>query len=245
MKINQALILAAGRGVRMGPRGQAIPKGFIEVGGSTLIARSLRLLARSGINEATIVTGHLAERYGQLSQVPGITVNLVHNPHYAEKGSFESLRTALSAMQGAFLLLESDIIYEPRALDAVLCATDDSVILTSGPTGAGDEVYVWADEEGGTARFRGMSKQRNAHPDSPFGELTGISKISAGLARQLLQQAPQAMPDSDYESAIVRAARTTAIACLRIEDLLWGEIDDESMLARVETGLWPRLKDRQ
>ena len=66
MTIEQALILAAGRGVRMGPRGQSIPKGFIELGGTTLIARSLALLAAAGIEEATIVTGHLGERYEQL-----------------------------------------------------------------------------------------------------------------------------------------------------------------------------------
>jgi CTP:molybdopterin cytidylyltransferase MocA len=36
--IEQALILAAGRGVRMGHRGHSIPKGFIEVGGHTLCA---------------------------------------------------------------------------------------------------------------------------------------------------------------------------------------------------------------
>ncbi len=243
MKIEQALILAAGRGVRMGPRGQAIPKGFIEVGGRTLIERSLSLLAGAGIAEVCIVTGHLAERYEQLPRVAGLKVTPLHNPHFAGMGSFESLRTGLGAMRGAFLLLESDIIYEPRALETVLSAPHEAVILASGPTGAGDEVYVWADEEQGTARFRGMSKQRGAHPDAPYGELTGISRISAGLARQLMRNAHEAKPDSDYESAIVRAARETPIACLRVDDLLWGEIDDEGMLARVEAKLWPRLRD--
>ena len=144
--IEQALILAAGRGVRMGPRGQNIPKGFIEVGGEFLVARSLSLLARAGIRDVTIVTGHLAERYDELPTLAGLQVTTLHNPLFAEKGSFESLRVGLSAMRGPFLLLESDIIYEPRALDTVLASGHDSVILTSGPTGAGDEVYVWADD---------------------------------------------------------------------------------------------------
>jgi 2-aminoethylphosphonate-pyruvate transaminase len=116
------------------------------------------------------------------------------------------------------------------------------VILTSGPTGAGDEVYVWADEVGGAHRFRGMSKQRASHADIPFGELVGISRISAGLARQLTAHAGEALPSADYESAVVRAAGENSIACLRVDDLLWGEIDDEAMLARVEHRLWPQLK---
>lgn len=242
VSIEQALILAAGRGVRMGPRGKSIPKGFIEVGGTSLIARSLELLSRAGIRQVTIVTGHLAETYDALPAVPDLDVATLHNPLYAEKGSFESLRVGLGAMRGPFLLLESDIIYEPRALATVLASDHDSVILTSGPTGAGDEVYVWADDVGGTMRFRGMSKQRATHPSAPFGELVGISKISIDLAQQLVEHASEAEPSSDYESAVVRAASGTPIACLRVDDLLWGEIDDEAMLARVETRLWPRLR---
>ena len=243
MAVTQALILAAGRGVRMGPRGQSIPKGFIEVGGQTLVARSLARLARAGVRDVIIVTGHLADFYEQLPSVAGVAVTTLHNPQFAEKGSFESLHLGLAAMRGPFLLLESDIIYEPRALATVLASDHESVILTSGPTGAGDEVYVWADEAGGAHRFRGMSKQRASHADVPFGELVGISKISAALARELVAHAHHAKPDSDYESAVVRAAGDTAIACLRVDDLLWGEIDDEAMLARVEARLWPRLSE--
>lgn len=239
--IDQALILAAGRGVRMGHRSQSIPKGFIEIGGQTLVARSLSLLAQAGIRNVTLVTGHLADCYDQLPLVADIAVKTLHNPLFAEKGSFESLRVGLAAMRGSFLLLESDIIYEPRALATVLGSNHESVILTSGPTGAGDEVYVWADETEGVHRFRGMSKQRNTHADEPFGELVGISKISANLSRELAARAHEARPESDYESAVVRAAGDTPIACLRVDDLLWGEIDDEVMLARVETKLWPRI----
>lgn len=241
MAIDQALILAAGRGVRMGRRGHSIPKGFIEVGGQPLVARSLALLAQAGISDVTIVTGHLADRYAQLPPVAGVAVSTLHNPQFAERGSFESLRVGLAAMRGSFLLLESDIIYEPRALATVLSSDHESVILTSGPTGAGDEVYVWADEVGGVQRFRGMSKQRDTHADEPLGELVGVSKISAALARELASRAHEAQPGSDYESAVVRAAGDTPIACLRVDDLLWGEIDDEAMLARVEARLWPRL----
>lgn len=242
MGIEQALILAAGRGVRMGPRGQNIPKGFIEVGGEFLVARSLSLLARAGVRHVCIVTGHLAERYSDLPTISGLSVTTLHNPLFAEKGSFESLRVGLGSMRGPFLLLESDIIYEPRALATVLSSSHDSVILTSGPTGAGDEVYVWADEREGVARFRGMSKQRATHADTPFGELVGVSKISAELAHQLTVHAGEAHLNADYESAVVRAAGDNPIACLRVDDLLWGEIDDEAMLARVETTLWPQLK---
>jgi choline kinase len=235
----RALILAAGRGVRMGPRGQKIPKGLIEVGGQTLIARSLALLARAGIRETLIVTGHLADAYAAVRAPEGLQLSLRFNPQYAERGSFESLRVGLGAIEPPFLLLESDLIYEPRALDAVLAAQSGNIVLTSGPTGAGDEVYVWAD--GGESHLRDMSKTRTAHADEPFGELAGVLKVSADLARQLRQPDAET-PGGDYESAMVAAARSVPVQCLRVDDLLWGEIDNEDMLARVEQHLWPRLQ---
>lgn len=242
-KTTQALILAAGRGVRMGQRGQDIPKGFITLGGQPLVLRSLALLAATGIRDVTIVTGHLASFYEQLVPPPGLGLRLLHNPSFADKGSFESLRLGLGTMVSDFLLLESDIVYEPRALAAVLSAPQASVILTSGPTGAGDEVYVWAEDATAAPRFRAMSKDRTAHPGEPFGELVGISKVSAALATALAAGADDAAPSADYESAVVRAAAHIPIACHRIDDLLWGEIDDEAMLARVTAELWPRLRE--
>ena len=240
--IDQALILAAGRGVRMGPRGQNVPKGFIELDGVSLAARSLSLLARAGVKEVTIVTGHLAEFYERLAPPDGLALTRLHNPLFATRGSFESLRAGLTAMRGSFLLLESDIVYEPRALDVVLASRHENLILTSGPTGAGDEVYVWADAQEGFHRFRGMSKIRAAHADAPFGELVGITKVSAELAAELAAHAVDGKPDADYESAVVRASSRIPIACHRVDDLTWGEIDDEAMLARVKAHLWPRLK---
>ena len=54
-----ALILAAGRGIRMGPRGQLRPKGLLEIDGVPLVARSINLLRARGIPRIRIVTGHL------------------------------------------------------------------------------------------------------------------------------------------------------------------------------------------
>lgn len=240
--IERAVILAAGRGVRMGPRGRGIPKGFIEVGGEPLILRSLKLLAAAGIGRVQIVTGHLAEQFETLPTVAGLEVRLVHNAFFAEKGSFESLRVGLSQAEAPVLLLESDIIYEPRALSAVLDSEEGDLILTSGPTGAGDEVYVWADAAPQGLRFRGMSKVKSTHADEPHGELVGISKLSPALATKLLRDAAEIGPEGDYESALVRAAGEIPIGVIRVTDLLWGEIDDEAMLSNVETRLWPALQ---
>jgi len=55
----KAMILAAGRGERMRPLTDAIPKVLLEVRGQSLIARSIEALARSGIREIVINHAHL------------------------------------------------------------------------------------------------------------------------------------------------------------------------------------------
>jgi len=83
-------------------------------------------------------------------------VRCVHNPDFATTGSMHSLYLAREALPNDFLLLESDLLYEPRALRELLAAPRGDYVLVSGPTGLGDEVFTYA--EGG--RLVALSKTR-------------------------------------------------------------------------------------
>jgi MurNAc alpha-1-phosphate uridylyltransferase len=58
----KAMVLAAGRGERLRPLTDEIPKALVEAGGKPLIAWHLERLARAGIGEAVINVSHLGER---------------------------------------------------------------------------------------------------------------------------------------------------------------------------------------
>ena len=58
----KAMILAAGRGERLRPLTDAIPKALVEAGGKPLIAWHLERLAASGWREAVVNVSHLAEQ---------------------------------------------------------------------------------------------------------------------------------------------------------------------------------------
>jgi len=58
----KAMLLAAGRGERLRPLTDAIPKALVEAGGKPLIAWHLERLARAGFAEAVINVWHLGER---------------------------------------------------------------------------------------------------------------------------------------------------------------------------------------
>ena len=55
------MILAAGRGERLRPLTDTLPKPLVEAGGETLLGRHLRRLAEAGITEAVVNVSHLAD----------------------------------------------------------------------------------------------------------------------------------------------------------------------------------------
>jgi 2-aminoethylphosphonate-pyruvate transaminase len=222
------VILAAGRGTRLGKLGREIPKGFLTLGSRPIIEESLDKLVAAGIRRVVMVTGHLAHFYRKLAENRRGLVELVHNPRYAQLGSFYSLQVALEYLAGAgpLLLLESDLVYERRALDVVLAYPREDLVLLSGPTGSRDEVWVETDGDG---RLVAMSKDRTTLGNPALGELVGITKVSPALA-EVLRGLP---PEGEYETAgLVAASKQWPVYCRRVDDLVWAEIDDEQHLAR-------------
>lgn len=60
--IDTAVILAAGRGSRMGALTAATPKPLLAVAGTPIVARVLGGLRRAGVRHAVVVTGYLGEQ---------------------------------------------------------------------------------------------------------------------------------------------------------------------------------------
>jgi 2-aminoethylphosphonate-pyruvate transaminase len=234
-----AVVLAAGRGVRLGPRGTQMPKGFLELGGLTLIERSLSSLRDAGIERVVIVTGHLAAHYAALAGRLGSWVTLVHNAEYATGGSAISL-TMVGAIDEPYLLVESDLLYEPRAPRLLLDSSHPDVLLASGTTSSGDEMYVGAD----AGRLVDLSKQLDRLTAPRVGEMVGLTRVSPALHAEILTQAARLLSGTrqvEYEAALVAAARRHPVSVLVVDDLVWTEIDDAHHLARAADTILPRL----
>lgn len=239
-RLRTAVILAAGRGVRLGERGRWSPKGFLRLGEQPIIVESIAALRAAGIRQIVIVTGHLAEFYERLAEDdPGIV--LVHNPDFAESGTLRSLACAASVVEEDFLLIESDLVYERRALDRLIAFPNPDAILLSGRTGFDDAVFV----EGHDGVLVRMSKDPSAIAQ-PAGEYVGIARISSSLLRHLSLLDAEAWPKRrrlEYDGhGFVEATLRRPIHCCRVADLIWCEIDDENQLQIARDTIYPRVR---
>jgi len=244
MRVRTAVILAAGLGSRLGERGVDQPKGFLKLGQRPIIEESLAKLFMASIEEVVIVTGHCSRYYEELATRTNLgSVRIAHNPLYASSGSMYSLYCARTQIDGAFLLLESDLIFEQAALTETLACPEENCVLTSGFTGSGDEVYI--DADGG--RLLRMSKNRN-ELQNIVGELVGVSKISPELFAEMIADAERAFASDlkyDYETdCLVAAARRVPVHCHLVEDLAWAEIDDSLHWQRAQTQVYPEILRR-
>ncbi|TAK86287.1 MAG: nucleotidyltransferase family protein [Betaproteobacteria bacterium] len=110
----RAMILAAGRGERLRPLTDAIPKAMVQAGGKPLIAWHLERLAACGCREAVINVSHLGERI-----VQAIGDGARHGMRIAYSREAEPLETAGGIAQARellgrepFLLVNADVYCE-------------------------------------------------------------------------------------------------------------------------------------
>ncbi|MCB0375161.1 MAG: phosphocholine cytidylyltransferase family protein [Sinomicrobium sp.] len=244
MKITTAVILAAGKGRRMKVLGETIPKGFIRLGQKPIIEESVTKLIQCSISRIIIVTGHQAQYYESLKKVYPKHIITVHNPEYAKSGNLYSLYCAKDLICDDFLLLESDLIYEQRALKTVLTFPKANTALLSGFTHATDEVYVKTSGR----HIVALSKNKSELGSNITGEFIGICKISVALFQQLLKTAAQLFKESlhrDYETdGLVAVAKKSPIFYTLINDLLWAEIDTETHLLRAKQSIYPAIAEK-
>ena len=58
-----AIILAAGSGIRLDEHTKDIPKVLLDINGKSILERQISLLRRHGVNEIFVVTGYKKEKY--------------------------------------------------------------------------------------------------------------------------------------------------------------------------------------
>ena len=98
-----AIILAAGFGMRMVPINLSTSKALLEVNGEKLIDRLIVQLQETGITDITIVVGFMKDSFEYLIDEYG--VELIYNPDFASANNIRSLGIVLDRLSNTTLSL--------------------------------------------------------------------------------------------------------------------------------------------
>lgn len=225
--------MAAGLGSRFGKMTETLPKGFIEVGGKSMIERSVETLIACGIERIIIGTGYKHEKYEELKKrYPQIET--CFSPRYAETNSMYTLWNCREMIGNEdFLLLESDLVFEKKAITSLQETPWKDVMLISPVTKFQDQYYVESDDNDILTNCSVNKEDLNAK-----GELVGIHKLSNGFFRKMCDEygkIADRKPKLGYEYMLLEMSRTISpMYVLKVENLKWYEIDDERDLKYVE-----------
>lgn len=101
-KPQNAIILAAGYGLRMVPINQNKPKALLTVNGRPLIERQIEQLTEAGVKDITIVVGFMKEAFDYLTDKYG--VKNVYNRDYSEKNNLFSLNCVADKLGDSYIV---------------------------------------------------------------------------------------------------------------------------------------------
>ena len=102
LKPRSAIILAAGRGLRMIPLCKDVSKALLEVNGEILIERLIQQLHDVGVFEIYVVVGYKKELFEYL--IDKYHVNLVVNPHFDNRNNLFSLSLTSRHIHNSYII---------------------------------------------------------------------------------------------------------------------------------------------
>ncbi|MGE3311683.1 MAG: NTP transferase domain-containing protein [Limisphaerales bacterium] len=244
-----AILYAAGRGVRLGPLAAECPKILIEVGGRTLLERHAELLAWAGVERLHVVTGHLRETVARemesVTRRTGFEILEIFNSAYTE-GSVISMAASLPLIRrsgDSILLLDGDVLYDHRLMARLVNAPSGSTLLIDrGYSTADDDPVLVPIVAGKPVEFR---KKWVGQADV-VGESIGFFKMDRagmeGVIRETEARLEGERRRESYDEVIRALVLAGGFGFDDVTGLPWTEIDFPEDIAFANESVLPRLE---
>jgi choline kinase len=246
----QAIMYAAGTGVRLKSAFDDRPKVLLEFGGKSLLDWHLQRLAEAGVQRLTLVTGHRHQLIEQ-SLVPmnrntPLHVSLVFNPYFTE-GSILSLVASVPALQALpvgepVLLMDADVLYPAEFLRRLIGSVHHTALLIDRHYSVADDDPVLVPVADGrpfdfVKRWRGEAEL--------VGESIGFFKLAHDAVCELVALA-QAMSveagrSLSYDDVLRRMVQAGRFGYEDVTGLPWTEIDFPADVERANREVLPAI----
>ncbi|UCG69322.1 MAG: phosphocholine cytidylyltransferase family protein [Thermoplasmata archaeon] len=198
----KAIILAAGRGRRLGDLTKSLPKCLLRIGDRTVIEIQIELLNQYGIEDITVVTGYKAD---MVRETLKDRVTYIDNDIYYRTNSSYSLFLARKGLENGWLHMNCDLLFSPAILDRVLSPENENSIVIDRdlqPTDDQEKVRI---EDGIVVKMSKTMPYDMAH-----GKIIGMVRFSNLGAKAVL----------GHLEAIVRSGETNRWFFSIIADVL-------------------------
>ena len=110
----KAIILAGGKGSRLGKLTDSLPKVLMEINGTTIIERQIKILNKIGITDITLVTGYGSDLIKK--KLSGYNVHLIKNEKYSTTDTLYAFWLVKHCMEDEFLSFFGDAVFEEQIL---------------------------------------------------------------------------------------------------------------------------------
>lgn len=232
----RGVVLAAGRGVRMGG---ARPKTLLPVGRrEPLLFYLLRGLELAAVEDLLVVTGFSpAEVHAYVASNWRAGVTFVRNARYASWGNFHSLRIAIDQSPGRDLLVvNSDIVVHPGVLRRAAAEIGDIVLAVERRDVLDpEEMRVTLSGARVTAIGKGLELARS------HGEFVGVSVLRPDAADLYTRVATalewRAETSLYYEDVYARMLEAVDVRAIPVAAGEYAEVDEPRDVARAEAVL--------
>lgn len=236
-----AVILAAGRGTRLGDLTREIPKCFLTVDGKPLLERQVDVLHSLGIAPVFVVTGFAR---GTFSHLWSRSVREIENTEWDRSNNIVTLHKAAEAAADGFLLLNSDVLFAPTLFERLIQSpAANALMVDMGKPLTDEEMVVHMADQ----RVTAIAKTLSRHPIGLHtGEFIGLAKFDALGSRALFgaiaRLVSRGMTSEWYERAIAEILPQVHIQAVDTDGVPWIEIDTPEDLARARGEVWERIQ---
>lgn len=220
----QAIIMAAGKGSRLGELTGGLPKSFLEIKGKKLIEYNLDILDNLGVDEIIIVTGFMRDEFINLLK-DRKNVKIIYNPFYELVNVIGSFYIGMNELHDDFLYLHADTLCDPYIFGELAKFKSD-INLPIDYKICDDEAMKVRELDGEIVE---ITKKMNIKDAA--GEFIGIASIKKNVISDLKKAVESVLEEKRFmeyfEAAIqkVMDSKLYSVKAVPMKDFFWSEID--------------------
>lgn len=224
-----AIILSAGTGTRLMPLTKEIPKPLLNIGGTTLLERTISDCILNGIEQFIIVVGHKKERVIEeidyIRNKYDVSIKDVENPEYASTNTSVSVNLATNLLFDDILIINGDNVLDRNIIKNIVETEGTSLVIDNVKDLNQESFKIAIDDN----KIKGIGKELPV--DSSSGEFIGVSKVSnkdLNEFNNILEDLINENSQNYYDLAYKELNNVTKINFSYTNGLKWTEIDDKN-----------------